>query len=49
MGLEAVYFKGALLLLIAMIYATPSYHYRNRTADRAAEDIARERYRKNKT
>lgn len=30
MGLEAVYFLGALVLLAALIYGTLSYHYRSR-------------------
>jgi hypothetical protein len=49
MGLEALYFFGALLLLVAMIYAVLSYRYRNRAATRVGEEITRERYRKNET
>jgi ABC-type dipeptide/oligopeptide/nickel transport system permease component len=49
MGLEIVYFAGALVLLVALIYGTLSYRYRNRSADRVAEDIVRDRYRKNET
>jgi hypothetical protein len=49
MGLEVAYFVGALALLTAMIYGVLSNHYRNRAADRVAEDITRERYRRNET
>ena len=35
MGLEAVYFLGALVLLTALIYGTLSYRYRNRAATQA--------------
>jgi hypothetical protein len=45
MGLEIVYFLGALVLLIALIYGTLSYHYRDRAAVQAGEQIVRERYR----
>jgi hypothetical protein len=45
MGLEVVYFAGALVLLIALIYATLQYHYRNRTASRAGDDIVHDRYK----
>jgi len=47
MGLEAVYFLGALVLLTALLYGTLSYHYRNREATRAGSEIVRERYRQN--
>jgi len=47
MGLEAVYFLGALVLLTALIYGTLSYRYRNRAATRAESEIVRERYRQN--
>jgi hypothetical protein len=49
MGLEAVYFVGALVLLTAMIYGVLSYHYRDRAADRIGEEVTRERYRRNET
>jgi hypothetical protein len=45
MGLEILYFLGALVLLIALIYGTLSYHYRDRAAEQAGEQIVRERYR----
>ncbi|QPF89557.1 hypothetical protein [Bradyrhizobium commune] len=49
MGLEAVYFVGALILLTALIYGTLTWRYRNRAADRMAEQIVRERYRHDQT
>jgi hypothetical protein len=45
MGLEIVFFLGALLLLIALIYGTLNWHYRDRAAVRAAEEVTRRRYR----
>jgi hypothetical protein len=48
MGLEAVFFLGALVLLTALIYGVLSYRYRNRALDRVAEDVTRERYRRTK-
>ena len=44
MGLEIVYFLGAFLLLVGLIYGTLSWHDRNRAAARAADDITRRRY-----
>ncbi len=49
MGLEIVYFLGALVLLAALIYASLSYRYRNKSATRVGEEIARDRYRRNET
>jgi hypothetical protein len=49
MGLEAVYFLGALVLLTALIYGTLSYRYRNRAATRAGHEIVQERYRQNQS
>jgi len=49
MGLELVYFFGALVLLTALIYGTLSYHYRNKAATRVGEEITRERYRRNES
>jgi hypothetical protein len=45
--MEAVYFIGAFILLTALIYGTLQYHYRNRAATRAGDEVARERYRRN--
>ncbi|WP_198164204.1 hypothetical protein [Bradyrhizobium jicamae] len=49
MGLEAVYFIGAFVLLTALIYGTLSYRYRNRAATAVGEQIVRERYRRNES
>ena len=43
MGLEIVYFAGAFVLLVALIYGTLSYHYRNRALDPLTEDVTRQR------
>ena len=45
--MEIIYFIGAFILLTALIYGALSYRYRNRAAQRAGEDIVRERYRRN--
>jgi hypothetical protein len=45
MGLEIVFFLGAFLLLVALIFGTLSWHYRDRAAVRAADEITRKRYR----
>ncbi|HKU04809.1 MAG TPA: hypothetical protein VJR30_01965 [Bradyrhizobium sp.] len=47
--MEIVYFIGAFILLLALIYGTLSYHYRNKAATRTGGEIARERYRKDET
>ena len=49
MGLEIVFFLGAFLLLVALIYGTLSWHYRDRAAIRAAEEVTRRRYREQET
>ncbi len=46
MGLEAVFFLEALVLLTALIYGVLSYRHRNRALDRVAEDVTRGRYQK---
>jgi hypothetical protein len=45
MGLEAAFFIGAFILLVALIYGTISYRYRSRAANRLGDEITRERYR----
>jgi hypothetical protein len=45
MGLEAVFFVGAFILLVALIYGVLSYHYRNRALDPVREAATREVYR----
>jgi hypothetical protein len=49
MGLEIVFFIGAFALLVALIYGVLASHYRDRTGDHVAEEIVRERYRKDET
>lgn len=45
MGLEIVFFIGAFILLVALIYGTLAYRYRNRAAVRTGEEIVKQRYR----
>lgn len=47
--MEIVYFAGALILLVALIYGTLSYRYRNRAAQRVGEEIVEQRYKNNET
>lgn len=47
--MEAVFFIGALILLVALIYGTLSYHYRNRAAQRVGEEIVEQRYKNDET
>jgi hypothetical protein len=49
MGLESVFFLGAFLLLVGLIYGTLNWHYRDRAAVRAADEITRKRYREEDT
>ncbi len=49
MGLESLFFIGAFILLVALIYGVLSYRYRNRAAVRAADEIVAERYRRDQT
>jgi hypothetical protein len=44
--MEIAYFIGAFILLVALIYGTLSYHYRNRAAARMGGEIAAERYKR---
>lgn len=46
---EIVFFAGAFILLVAMIFATLQYRYRNRAAVRIGGEITRERYKRNET
>jgi hypothetical protein len=48
MGLEAAYFIGG-IRAVDSTDLTLSYRYRNRALDRMAEDVTRERYRRNQT
>ena len=47
--MEIAYIVGAFVLLVALIYGTLQYHYRNRAAARIGGEIAGERYRRDKT
>jgi hypothetical protein len=47
MGLEVVYFIGAVILLAALIYGVLQYATRNRSADKVGEETTRDRYRRN--
>jgi len=49
MGLESLYFIGAFILLVALIYGVLTYRYRNREAVRVGGEIAAERYRRDET
>jgi hypothetical protein len=48
-AMEAVFFFGAFLLLVALIYGTLSYHYRDRRKSKIADQIVRDRYEHNRT
>jgi hypothetical protein len=47
--MEIVYFIGAMILLTALIYGTLNYHYRDKSRNRAADQIVRDRYHRNQT
>ena len=47
--MEIIYFAGAFILLVALIYGTLQYHYRDRNAVRIGGEIARERYQRDET
>lgn len=49
MGLEAVFFIGAFILLVALIYGVLRNHYRSRAERHVADSIVRERYKNNET
>ncbi|WBL76572.1 hypothetical protein I3J27_26560 [Bradyrhizobium xenonodulans] len=49
MGLEAVFFIGAFILLAALIYGVLRNHYRSRTERHVADSIVRKRYKNNET
>jgi len=41
---EIVYFIGAFLLLVVLIYTTLNWHYRDRRRDRMTDQLVRDRY-----
>jgi len=47
--MEIVYFIGALILLMALIYGSLNYHFRDRSSRRVADQIVRDRYHHNQT
>jgi hypothetical protein len=47
--MEIVCFIGAFLLLVASIYGTLNWHYRDRRRDRMTDQIVRDRYEHNQT
>jgi len=47
--MEMVYFIGAFVLLVALIYASLDYHYRSRSTRKIADQIVRDRYHHNET
>lgn len=47
--MEAVYFIGAFVLLVALIYGTLNWRYRDRRKDRMTDQIVRDRYEHNRT
>ncbi len=49
MGQEIFFGLGALLLLIALIFAVLQHHYRNRAAIKRGDEIVAERYRNDET
>jgi hypothetical protein len=49
MGLEAVFFVGAFILLAALIYGVLRNRTRSRAERHVADDIVRERYQNNET
>jgi heme/copper-type cytochrome/quinol oxidase subunit 2 len=47
--MEIVYFIGAIILLIALIYGTLSWRYRDKRQDRKTDQIVRDRYEHDRT
>ncbi|MBR0797420.1 hypothetical protein JQ615_18695 [Bradyrhizobium jicamae] len=45
-GWEIAFGVGALILLTALIFGVLQYHYRDRRAVQAGEDIVRDRYKR---
>ncbi|WP_441237535.1 hypothetical protein [Bradyrhizobium sp. 930_D9_N1_4] len=49
MGLEAVFFVGAFILLVALIYGILRNRSRSRIERHVSDSIVRERYKNNET
>ena len=47
--MEIVYFIGAFILLVALIYGSLHTHYRSRPQKKLADQIVRDRYRHNES
>src|SRR3954466_5329149 len=47
--MEVVYFIGAFLLLVALIYGTLNWRYRDKRKARVTDQIVRDRYNHNRT
>ena len=47
--MEIVYFAGAFALLVALIYGSLQYRYRDRSATHLGGQIVRKRYRRDET
>ncbi|HVX79512.1 MAG TPA: hypothetical protein VHB49_25540 [Bradyrhizobium sp.] len=47
--MESIFFIGAFILLVALIYGSLSYRYRDRAAERAGDEIVRDRYRRDES
>jgi len=49
MGLEMLFGFGTLVLLIALVFGVMQHRMRNRRASEIAEQVVRDRYRRNET
>ena len=47
--MEIVYFVGAFILLMALIFGSQNWHYRDRRQARKTDQIVRDRYEHNQT
>jgi heme/copper-type cytochrome/quinol oxidase subunit 2 len=47
--MEALYVIGAFILLVALIFATLNWQYRDRRKDKIAEQVVRDRYEHNQS
>ncbi len=47
--MEIVYFIGAMILLTALIYGTLNYRYRDKSKNKIADQVVRDRYHRNET
>jgi hypothetical protein len=47
--MEIIYFIGAFILLVALIYGTLNSHFSNRRLQKVSDQIVRDRYERNQT